>query len=54
MQWRDADVFARLAFNGLELVPPGVVLPSEWRSNDPGLRPTPADVSCYAGVARKP
>jgi hypothetical protein len=53
-QWRDADVFARLAFNGLELVPPGVVLTSEWRNNEPGPRPTAADISAYGGVARKP
>jgi len=54
-QWRDADVFARLAFGGLDLVPPGVVLTSEWRNDDdPEPRPTAADVSCYGGVARKP
>ena len=53
-QWRDSDVFARLAFNGLDLVPPGVVLTSEWRNDEPGPRPTPADVSAYGGVARKP
>jgi hypothetical protein len=53
-QWRDSDVFARLAFNGLDLVPPGVVLTSEWRNDEPGLRPTAADVSAYGGVARKP
>ena len=54
MQKRDADEFARLAFSGLELVPPGVVLVSEWRPEDPGPRPLPAEVSCYGGVARKP
>jgi S-adenosyl methyltransferase len=53
-QWRDGDVFARLAFNGLDLVPPGVVLTSEWRNDEPGPRPTAADVSAYGGVARKP
>ena len=53
MQKRDSDVFAELAFRGLELVPPGVVLVSEWRPDDPGPRPTPAEVSCYGGVARK-
>jgi hypothetical protein len=53
-QWRDSDVFARLAFSGLDLVPPGVVLTSEWRNDDPGPRPTAADVSAYGGVARKP
>jgi hypothetical protein len=54
MQKRDSDDFAALAFRGLELVPPGVVLVSEWRPDDPGPRPTPAEVNCYGGVARKP
>jgi hypothetical protein len=54
MQKRDSDEFARLAFSGLELVPPGVVLVSEWRPADAGPRPTPAEVNCYGGVARKP
>jgi S-adenosyl methyltransferase len=54
MQKRDSDDFAALAFRGLELVPPGVVLVSEWRPTDPGPRPTPAEVNCYGGVARKP
>ena len=31
LQVRDSDEFAALAFPGLELVPPGVVLVSEWR-----------------------
>jgi SAM-dependent methyltransferase len=52
-QTRDSDEFARLAFSGLELVPPGVVLVSEWRSEGISPRPTPAEVSCYGGVARK-
>jgi hypothetical protein len=52
-QWRDGDEFARLAFTGLDLVPPGVVLVSEWRPGDSGPRPTPAEVSFYGGVARK-
>jgi hypothetical protein len=54
MHARDADEFARLAFSGLEIVPPGVVLVSEWRPDSPGPLPTPAEVSCYGGVARKP
>ena len=54
MQKRDSDVFAGLAFSGLELVPPGVVLASEWRPDGPGPRPQPSEVNCYAGVARKP
>ena len=39
---------------GLELVPPGVVLVSEWRPAGDGPRPAPAEVNCYGGVARKP
>ena len=53
MQKRDSDVFADLAFSGLELVPPGVVLASEWRPDTTGPRPRPSEVNCYAGVARK-
>jgi hypothetical protein len=53
-QARDSDEFAQMAFSGLELVPPGVVLVSEWRPEGAGPRPTPAEVSCYGGVARKP
>jgi S-adenosyl methyltransferase len=52
-QVRDSDVFARLAFSGLELAPPGVVLVSEWRPEGDEPRPTPSEVSCYGGVARK-
>jgi hypothetical protein len=52
-QMRDSDEFARLAFSGLELVPPGVVLVSEWRREDPGPRPAAAEVRGYSGVARK-
>ena len=54
MNARDADEFASLAFSGLELVPPGVVLVSEWRPDSTAPRPTAAEVSCYGGVARKP
>jgi len=54
MNARDADQFARLAFSGLAMVPPGVVLVSEWRPDSRAPRPTPAEVSCYGGVARKP
>jgi hypothetical protein len=40
MQKRDSDVFADLAFTGLELVLPGVTLVSEWRptAHVPGRR----------------
>jgi SAM-dependent methyltransferase len=51
---RTADEFGRMAFTGLELVPPGVVLVSEWRPDEAGPRPRPADVSVYGAVARKP
>ena len=54
MHSRDSDQFARMAFSGLEMVPPGVVLVSEWRPDSRAPRPTPAEVSCYGGVARKP
>jgi hypothetical protein len=50
---RDADQFARLTFADLEMVPPGVVLVSQWRRTGKGPVPTPAEVSCYGGVARK-
>jgi hypothetical protein len=53
-QLRDCDQFARLAFSGLDLVPPGVVLVSEWRPDNTGPRPTPSEVSWYGGVARIP
>ena len=45
--------FAQLAFSGLDLVPPGVVLVSEWHREAGGPFPTPAEVACYGGVARK-
>jgi len=53
VQPRESGEFARLAFAGLDLVPPGVVLVSEWRNQQPGPRPTPAEVGCYGGIARK-
>ncbi|HEY0932795.1 MAG TPA: SAM-dependent methyltransferase [Trebonia sp.] len=53
-QLRDSGQFAELAFSGLDLVPPGVVLVSEWRPQGGVPRPTPAEVSWYGGVARIP
>jgi hypothetical protein len=50
---RRSDEFAEIAFSGLDLVPPGVVLVSEWRRSVAGPRPIPAEVSIYGGVARK-
>ena len=51
---RSADEFAELAFAGLEMAEPGLVLVSEWRPEDDGPRPLPAEVSMYGGVGRKP
>jgi hypothetical protein len=51
-QVRNAAEFERIAFTGLEMVEPGVVLVSEWRP-DRGHRPAPAEVNWYGGVARK-
>jgi hypothetical protein len=53
MQKRDSDVFAEIAFSGVKLVPPGVVLVTEWHPDDTGPRPSPAEVSIYGGVGRK-
>jgi hypothetical protein len=53
-QARNSDEFARLAFSGLDLVPPGVVLVSDWRPRRDSARPGAAEVNCYGGVARKP
>jgi S-adenosyl methyltransferase len=54
MQKRDSSVFAEIAFRGLELAAPGVVLVSEWRPAGSQLRPPSAEVNIYGGVARKP
>jgi hypothetical protein len=53
-QLRDSDEFARLAFAGLEMIPPGVVLVSEWRPESDGPWPASAEVSFYGGAGRKP
>ena len=54
IQTRTADEFEAMAFTGLQLVAPGVVVASEWRPDGTGPRPLPHEVSAYAGVARKP
>jgi len=54
MHPRDSDVFADIAFTGLKLEPPGVVLVSEWRRTASGPLPLASEVNCYGGVARKP
>jgi hypothetical protein len=51
---RDGSQFADLAFTGLELMPPGVVVTTEWRPDVGSFRPAPWEVSTNAGVARKP
>jgi hypothetical protein len=53
-QARDSDDFARLAFSGLDLVSPGVVLVSEWRPDGDEPRPKPEEINCYGGVGRRP
>ena len=51
---RTADEFADLVFSGLTLVPPGVVLVSEWRPEPGALLPSAAEVTTFGAVARKP
>jgi S-adenosyl methyltransferase len=53
LQPRTADELAEVAFAGLEMVPPGVVLVSDWRPDAEGPRPLSAEVATYGGVARK-
>jgi SAM-dependent methyltransferase len=53
-QARAMDDFASLAFDGLQLVDPGVESVSDWRPEDDGPRPTAAEVSCSGGIGRKP
>src|SRR5450755_413667 len=53
-QYRTKDQFARF-LTGLELVPPGIQLMSEWRAEDePQPRPAAAEVGAYAAIGRKP
>jgi hypothetical protein len=52
---RDSSHFADIAFMGLELVPPGLLVISEWRPDSAdGLRPHAWEVSVNGAVARKP
>jgi hypothetical protein len=49
---RDKAEFARF-FDGMDLVPPGIVALPDWRSElPPARRPAAADVSNYCAVAR--
>jgi hypothetical protein len=51
-QMRDKAAFARF-FDGMDLVPPGIVALPDWRSElPPAERPAAADVSNYSAVAR--
>jgi hypothetical protein len=53
-QLRSRAEFARF-FDGLELVPPGIVSVSEWRAeHEPQPRPTVADTAVWGAVARIP
>ena len=51
---RTAADFGRLAFADLELLDPGVVSVSDWRSDTVSSRPLASEVSCYGAVGRKP
>jgi SAM-dependent methyltransferase len=52
---RTAAEFSELAFRGLEMIDPGVVLVSEWRRpGGSGPAPAAAEVSWYGGIGRKP
>jgi hypothetical protein len=51
---RDGSEFADLAFKGLTLVPPGVVVVSEWRTKPGAIPPPAAEVGINGAVARKP
>jgi hypothetical protein len=54
-QTRTAEEFARLGLCHLELVPPGLVVVSQWRPEHPDdLRPKPSEVACYGAVGKKP
>ncbi len=53
-QARVADDFAGLAFRGLDMVDPGLVLVSEWRPDTERVRPQASEVNWYGAIARKP
>jgi hypothetical protein len=52
-QTRTAEESAEVAFAGLELVPPGLVVASQWRPEGAGPRPLPSEVAYYGAVGRK-
>jgi hypothetical protein len=53
-QFRSADEFASVAFNGLEMVEPGLVPVAEWRPDSDAPRPLASEICWDGGVARKP
>jgi hypothetical protein len=53
-QARTAAEFTGLAFAGLRLIEPGVVLVSDWRPDRTWLRPPATAVNWYGGVGIKP
>ncbi|GAA0231716.1 SAM-dependent methyltransferase [Actinomadura nitritigenes] len=53
-QARPREAFTALAFDGLELLDPGVTLVSEWRPDGDAPRPAADQVNWYGGIARKP
>jgi S-adenosyl methyltransferase len=53
-QFRLADEFAAIAFNGLEMVDPGLVPVSELRPDSDAPIPLPAEIGWDSGVGRKP
>jgi S-adenosyl methyltransferase len=54
LQARSAEEFGRVFFSGLDLVPPGVVLLTEWRPADGEPIPAPEELNLYGAVGRKP
>jgi hypothetical protein len=52
-QARTREEFTAMAFDGMDLLDPGVTLVSEWRPDGDGPRPTPEQVNWYGGIARK-
>jgi hypothetical protein len=51
---RTTDEIAELAFTGLEMVDPGLVVVSDWRPQGTDPRPLPTEVGIVGGVAKKP
>ena len=52
-QVRTASQFTAMAFGGLQMIDPGVVLVSEWRRPE-GPVPSPDEVNWYGGIGLKP